>query len=156
MAHRPLVEVVGHRKRSTNGAWQRYTVFVDQEAVTGNHRYLSLGLQNVGLSLYAIAIRLAELQFLDGDLGDIGLNDMSLSLMRNPRSRSTESCLMIMNGTFTWLFTHSAGDAFSGLFFVRNLPPLGKSSPTSTRLTSFFVRNSTRLDCRVPEKLNIL
>lgn len=56
MARRPLVKVIGHRKRSTNGAWQSYTVFVDQEAITGNHRYLSVGLQNVGLSLYAIAM----------------------------------------------------------------------------------------------------
>ena len=56
MAHRPLVEVVGQRKRSTNGAGQRYTVFVDEKAITGNHRYLSVGLQNVGLSLYAIAM----------------------------------------------------------------------------------------------------
>jgi len=56
MAHRPLVEVVRQRKRSTNGAGQRYTVFVDEKAITGNHRYLSVGLQNVGLSLYAIAM----------------------------------------------------------------------------------------------------
>tara|TARA_A100001388_G_scaffold177535_1_gene132857 strand:+ start:273 stop:488 length:216 start_codon:yes stop_codon:yes gene_type:complete len=56
MAHRPLVEVVGHWKRSANGAWQRYTVFVDEKAITGNHRYLSVGVQNVGLSLYAIAM----------------------------------------------------------------------------------------------------
>ena len=50
------MEVVGHRKRSTNGAGQRYTVFVDEKAITGNHRYLSVGLQHVGLSLYAIAM----------------------------------------------------------------------------------------------------
>jgi len=56
MARCPLVKVVGHRKRSTNGAWQRCTVFVDQEAITGNHGYLSVGLQNVSLSLYAIAM----------------------------------------------------------------------------------------------------
>lgn len=56
MAHRPLVEVVGHRKRSANRAGQCYTVFVDQKAITGNHRYLSVGLQNVGLSLHAIAM----------------------------------------------------------------------------------------------------
>jgi hypothetical protein len=56
MAHRPFVEVVGHGKRSTNGAGQRCTVFVDKKAITGNHRYLRVALQNVGLSLHAIAM----------------------------------------------------------------------------------------------------
>ena len=50
MAHRPLVEVVGHRKRSANGTGQRYTVFVDEKAITSNHLYLSVGFQKFGLS----------------------------------------------------------------------------------------------------------